>query len=211
MIIKDLMSCGRETKHRIRELEASDGSDLVELEFLKRKLEVLNELQKFVTSGDWTRKASREKYIALVRSKFDYKLIAERFNTTRESLDVFAVRQDKRLRAAIGKALCLIEQNRIEEGLDCFYAAAGEFSDRELEYRVSDLLPKTLKKDSFLMSECLEEVEILRSLLRTNVCKRLNGADSGKLGYLVFLLQSEDNTFREQRMELIRKLRKKDS
>ena len=165
MIIKDLMSCGRETKHRIRELEASDGSDLVELEFLKRKLEVLNELQKFVTSGDWTRKASREKYIALVRSKFDYKLIAERFNTTRENLDVFAVRQDKRLRAAIGKALCLIEQNRIEEGLDCFYAAAGEFSDRELEYRVSDLLPKTLKKDSFLISECLEEVEILRSLL----------------------------------------------
>ena len=95
--------------------------------------------------------------------------------------------------------------------MDCFYAATGEFSDRELEYRVSDLLPKTLKKDSFLISECLEEVEILRSLLRTNVCKRLNGADSGKLGYLVFLLQSEDNTFREQRIELIRKLRKKDS
>lgn len=211
MTIKDLINCGKETKHRLIELEASDCPACEELELIRRKMNALKELQSYVFSGNWTRKASREKYIALIRSKFDYKLIADRFNTTRESLDVFAVRQDKRLKGFIGEALQLIELNRIYEGLDCFYTATGEFSDREFSYKASELLPEVQKKDSFLVSECAAEIEILRSIMRSSVEKRLNGGDLEKLGYLVFLLRSEDSTFKEQRSELIRKLRKKDS
>lgn len=150
-------------------------------------------------------------YIALVRSKFDYKMIAERFNTTRESLDVFAARQNKRLKRAIGGALRQIEQNRLEEGLDRFYAQTGEFSATEIDYRVSELLPEMSQKNSFLLSDCGEEVEILRSLMKSNMQKRLNGADCDKLSYPVFLLNTEEEAFRQQRAELIGKLRKKDS
>lgn len=111
----------------------------------------------------------------------------------------------------IGEALWLIEQDRIEEGLDCFYAATGEFSEGEFDYRVSELLPKTSQKDSFLVSECGEEVDILRSLMKSNVQKRLNSADLEKLSYLVFLLNTKEEAFRQQRTELIGELRKKDS
>lgn len=211
MIIKDLKDCGRRTKNRLRELEAADVPDTAELEFLRRKTAAIRELQNYVQYGDWTRKASREKYFALFKSRFDYKLIAERFNTTRESLDVFAARQDKYLAAVIGEPLRLIEQDRIEEGLDCFYAATGEFEEGEFDYRVLELLPKTSQKDSFLVSDCAEEVKILRSLTKSDMQKRLNGADCGKLSYLVFLLNTKDEAFRQQRAELIRKLRKKDS
>lgn len=192
MIIKDLMNCGKETQNRLRELEAEGVSDTAEHELLRRRLTALRELQNYFRSGDWTRKASREKYLALFISKFDYKLIAERFNTTRESLDVFAARQNKRLERIIGAALQLIEQDRIEEGIDCFYAATGEFSAGEFDYRVSELLPKMPQKDSLLVSDCAEEVRILSSLMKSNVQKRLNGADLGKLSYLVFLLNTKE-------------------
>lgn len=211
MIIKDFENCYEVTFYRLKMLEDSSGAEPEELEFIRRKMAALNELKQFILRGKWTRETSLKKYIALVRSKFDYKLIAERFDTTRESLDVFAVRQDKRLKGFIGEALQLIELNRIDEGLDCFYSAAGIFSDREFDYRVSELLPEMRKKDSFLVSECKEEVELLRSLLRTNVSKRLNGADLYKLGYLVFLLHTNDDMFMKQKRELIAELRKKDS
>ena len=99
----------------------------------------------------------------------------------------------------------------IEEGLDSFYAATGEFSEGEFNYRVSEMLPKTLQKDSFLVSDCTEEVGILRSLMMSEVKKRLNGADLDKLSYLMFLLNTKEEAFRKQRTELIGKLRKKDS
>ena len=177
----------------------------------KSKLSALRQLWSYVRKGNWTRAASREKYLALVKSEFDYKLIAERFNTTRESLDVFATRQNKRLERTIGGALRMIEQDRIEEGLDCFYAVTGEFSEGEFDYRVSELLPKTSQKDSFLVSDCTEEVGILRSLMKSEVKKRLSGADLDKLSYLVFLLNTKEEAFRQQRAELVGTLRKKDS
>lgn len=211
MIIKDLKDCGKETQHRLREIEASGISDTAEIDFLRRKAAALRELQRYVQFGDWTRKASREKYLALFSSKFDYKLIAERFSTTRESLDVFATRQNKRLERTIGAALQLIEQDRVEEGLDSFYAATGEFSEGEFNYCVSDMLPKASQKDSFSVSDCAEEVNILRSLMKSNIHKWLNGTDCDKLSYLVFLLNTKEEAYRRQRTELIGKLRKKDS
>lgn len=209
MIIQDLKKCGAETQRRLRELESTGVSDSADLELLRRKMAVLRELQSYVLNGDWTRKASREKYIALVKSKFDYKLIAERFNTTRESLDVFAARQNKRLEAVIGAALRLIEQDKLEEGLDNFYSLSGVFSAAEFDFKPLELLPDTSQKDSYLVSDCAEEVEILRSLMKSNISKRLNGADCGKLSYLMFLLNSEDSAFSEQKKELVRELRKR--
>lgn len=211
MIIQELIDCGKKTQRRLRELEVAGVSDTAELDFLRRKMAALRELQNYVYNGDWTRKASREKYIELVKSKFDYKLTAKRFNTERECLNVFATRQNKRLERTIGEALRLIEQDRIEEGLDRFYAATGEFSAGEFEYRVSEMLPKMSQKDSFLVSECSEEINILRSLMKSNVNKCLNSADCGKLSYLVFLLNTKEEAFRKQRADLIGELRNKDS
>lgn len=211
MIIKDLKDFSNKTQHRLRELEAAGVSNTAEIDFLRRKAAALRELQRYVQFGDWTRKASREKYLALFSSKFDYELTAANFNTTRECLNVFATRQNKRLERTIGGALQLIEQDRIEDGLDCFYAATGEFSEGEFDYRVSEMLLQTSQKDSFLVSECGEGITILRSLMKSNVQKRLNGADLDKLSYLVFLLNTKEEAFRKQRTELIGELRKKDS
>ncbi len=210
MIVKELNDYAAEITCRLRELKNTGCSDSDECAFLRRKKAALRELHNYVLSGNWTRKASREKYNALVNSGFDYKLIAQRFNTTRESLDVFAARQNKRLSTVIGEAFRLIEQDRIEEGLESFYSLSGVFSPQEFDYKPLELL-EPQKKDSFLISDCSEEVVILRSLMKSEVKKRLNGADSEKLSYLVFLLNSEDSAFAEQRAELIGLLRKKDS
>lgn len=47
--------------------------------------------------------------------------------------------------------------------------------------------------------------------MRYNIQKRLNGVDLDKLSYLVFLLNTKEKAFQQQRAELIRELRKKDS
>ena len=211
MIIRELQSLGKETKHRLRELEQSGTPDPAEHALLKRKLDALNELQKYVVSGDWTRKTSRDKFVALIRSTFDYKLIAKRFHTTEASLNVFASRQDKRLQNVMGEALSLIYTDCIEEGLSSFYIKAGIISAKEFEYRVSEMLPKGENKDRFLIIECGEEVEVLRSLMKENLRKWLDGADCAKLAYLIFLLGTEDTEYQRQRRDLICELRKKDS
>lgn len=162
-------------------------------------------------SGEWTRESSRKKFAALVKSKFDYELTAKRFNTTRASLNVFVARQDKRLERIIGEALSLIEQDRIDEGLKSFYFQSGVFSLNEFDYKPLDMLPDTPQKDSFMVSDCTEEVRILRSLMKSELQSRLNSVDSGKLSYLVFLLNTKEEAFLMQRAELVDKLRKKDS
>lgn len=57
MIIKDLKNCSNETQRRLRELEAAGVSDTAEIDFLRRKVAALRELQRYVQFGDWTRKA----------------------------------------------------------------------------------------------------------------------------------------------------------
>ena len=207
MIIRDLENLYKETKHRLRELEQSDTPNSAEHDLLKQKMAALNELKKYVVSGDWTRPVSREKFVDLIKSKFDYKLIAKRYNTTRESLDVFVSRQDKRLHAVIGEALSLIPIDRIEEGLSSFYANAGIISAKEFDYRVSELLPIGENKDSFLVSDCGGEVEILRFLMRNNMQEWLgSGTYRTKLAYLIFLLGTEDLEYQQQKKELVCKL-----
>ena len=209
MIVKRLIECGKQTKHKLQELEQAQKKDSSEYVMLSRKMAVLSEIQEYLFHGDWTRESSREKYIALVRSKWDYKLIAERYQTTRESLDVFASRQDKRLQRTIGGALDLIEVGYIEEGLARFYVDSGALSVKEFTYSMRDLLPQAEKKDSFSIEECSYEVELLQSITRQNVQECLNGADSDKLAYLMFLLETKETAYQQQKRELVAEILKK--
>ena len=210
MIVKRLIECGKQTKHKLQELEQAQKKDSSEYAALSRKMAVLSEIQEYLFHGDWTRESSREKYIALVRSKWDYKLIAERYQTTRESLDVFASRQDKRLQCTIGGALDLIEIGYIEEGLARFYADSGTLSKQGFTYSMRDLLPPAEKKDSFTVSDCYDEMKILRSIRRSNINEWLNHADRDKLAYLMFLLETDDPAYRQQKRELVTEIVKKD-
>ena len=210
MVVKRFIECGKQTKQMLKEFEQAQKKDSSEYAALSRKMAVLSEIQGYIYHGDWTRESSREKYIALVRSKWDYKLIAERYQTTRESLDVFATRQDKRLQRTIGGALDLIEIGNIEEGLARFYADSGTLSKQEFTYSMRDLLPAAEKKDSLTVSDCPEEVEVLRSICRSNVQEWLSDADYEKLAYLMFLLETDDPAYQQQKRELVAEIVKKD-
>lgn len=209
MVVKRFIECSKQTKQRLKELEQAQKKDSPEYEFLSRKKAVLREIQDYLNYGDWTRQSSREKYIALIRSKWDYKLIAKRYDTDRACLDVFASRQDKRLQRAIGGALDLIDVGYIEEGLARFYADTGTMSVKEFTYSMSDLLPAAQKKDSFSVADCSEEVEVLRSIRRSNVQEWLNGADCDKLAYLIFLLETKEPVYQQQKRELVAEIIKK--
>ena len=210
MIAKKLKELGRHLQDKLNKLAVDHEKDSAEFELTKRKLSALLELKKYYLEGDWTRESSREKYIALVRSDYDYKLIAKRYDTDRACLDVFASRQEKRLKHTIGGALDLIEAGYIEEGLARFYADSGTLSKQEFTYSMRDLLPAAEKKDSLTVSDCPEEVEVLRSICRSNVQEWLSDADFDKLAYLMFLLETDDHAYQQQKRELVAEIVKKD-
>lgn len=207
MVIKDFMDELRNTILTIKNSECSENSDNDEMDFQRRKLAALKEIRQYIKCGDWTRTASREKFMALVQSDFDYNLIEKRYKTSRACLDVFVHRQNDRLERIIGGALTLISLNRIDEGMFSFYANAGVISARDFGYKVEELLPVGVKSDSLLVYDCGSEVNILRSLMKSNVQKLLDSADSEKLAYLVFLLKTKDKVYLQQKAELIGKLR----
>lgn len=211
MIIKKFIECGKQTKQKLKELEQTQKKDSPEYRFLSRKMAVLIDIHEYIYHGNWTRESSREKYIALIRSKWDYNLIAARYDTSRASLDVFVSRQEKRLKRTIGGALDLIEIGYIEEGLARFYADSGTMSKQEFTYSMRDILPVAQKKDSFSVADCAEEVEILCALRRRSIQKRLNRADYDKFAYLMFLLETKDTVYQQQKRELIAEIVKKDS
>ena len=210
MIIKKFIECGKQTKQKLKELEQTQKKDSPEYRFLSRKMAVLIDIHEYIYHGNWTRESSREKYIALIRSKWDYNLIAARYDTSRASLDVFVSRQEKRLKRTIGSALVLIEIGYIEEGLARFYADSGTLSKQEFTYSMRDLLPKAEKKDSFTVSDCPDEVKVLRSIRRSNINEWLNHADRDKLAYLIFLLETDDPAYQKQKRELVAEIVKKD-
>lgn len=209
MFAKRMKEYIKELKDKLIRLAEAQEKDSEEYLHMNRQMAALNELKRYYFNGDWTRKSSREKYIALVRSNYDYKLIAERYKNDRASLQVFASRQDKRLYKAIGGAFELIIAGYIEEGLARFYADSGTMSKQEFTYSMSDLLPVAHKKDSFSVADCLEEVEILCALRRRSIQKRLNRADYDKLAYLMFLLEAKDPVFQQQKRELVAEIIKK--
>lgn len=207
MVIKDFMDELRNTIMTIKKSKCSGNADNDEIDFQRRKLAALKEIRQYIKYGDWTRTASREKFMELVQSDFDYKLIEKRYKTSQACLDVFVYRQNDRLKRIIGGALTLISLNRIDEGMTLFYANAGIISARDFGYKVEDLLPVGVNSDSFLVSDCDAEVGLLRSLMRSNVQKLLDSADKDKLAYLVFLLNTKDKAYSQQKAELIGKLR----
>ena len=207
MIIKKFLDELRNTMMTIDKLEHTPNIEIGKIELQRRKLAALREIRQYIKYGDWTRTASREKFMALVQSDFDYKLIEKRYKTSQACLDVFVHRQNDRLERIIGGALTLISLNRIDEGMTLFDANAGSISARDFGYKVEDLLPEGVKSDSLLVYDCGSEVRLLRSLMRSNVQKLLDSADKDKLAYLVFLLNTKDKMYSQQRAELIGKLR----
>lgn len=211
MFIKDLHTQYQSVKHNLEQLSNADKKDAPTYQNAAKTKNALNVLNTYIVTGDWTREESRKKFVAWIRSKYDYKFTAEQFNTSRESLDVFISRQDKRLNEIMGEALMLICQGRIDEGLCSFYAKSGTVSAHEFDYRISDLLPKPAKKDSIFLDECGQEIYLLQMLMRKEMQDWLSDADSERMAHLLYILGSSDPIDAKQKKELIKLLLKKDS
>lgn len=211
MFIKDLLNRYKATKLIIQELANADQTDSFDYTNAVKTMNALKELKDFIINGNWTRDESRKKFVAWIKSHFDYKLTAERFDTSRESLDVFISRQDKRLSKLMGEALALISQGRVDEGLCSFYAKSGIISAHEYQYRITDLLPQPEKNSDVDLCDCSQEIYLLQMLMRKEMQDRLSDADTDCMAHLLFLLGSSDPTYAKQKKELIQLLLKKDS
>ncbi len=209
MFIKQFQIQCQDIKTVLQKLSEANMKDSTDYLKAVRVRNAYKELNDYIINGDWTRKESRDKFVAWIKSKYDYELISKRFNTRRDSLDVFISRQDKRLNNIMGEALGLILQGRINEGLVSFYAKSGKLSAYEYDYRITDLLPKPEKKDSVYLKDCAQEIFLLQSLQRKEMIEWLSDADTDRLAHLMFLLNTDDPAYAKQKKELVRLILKK--
>lgn len=71
---------------KLSEANMKDSTDYLKAVRVRNAYKELND---YIINGDWTRKESRNKFVAWIKSKYDYELKSKRFNTRRDSLDVF--------------------------------------------------------------------------------------------------------------------------
>lgn len=202
MLVKELMKYGQAVSQRLRETNNPD--EVIRLKALSK---ALNMLLRYIYDGDWARESTREKMKMFIRSKFDYKYVCSACNTSRECLDVFLSRQEKRLIGIIGKPFELICKGEIEEGMRLFGSATGAVSiKREICYNTTEILPEPKIKEGLTIGECGKEIAFLRNISKAALKEQLNGCDTEKLSHLLFLIGSKEDNYKAQKCELVQKI-----
>ena len=145
---------------------------------LQEKMRLIIEMIRYIRHGEWTRKSSREKFNAWIKSGFDTDVICKCYNTTRASLDVFIHRQNRRLESYLSEAFELIKIDRLQEARVSFYARTHCVqADNLFGYRLIELLPKASLEQWFQLDECREEILLLRRLMKNNLGNRIKSLD----------------------------------
>lgn len=200
MFIKNLFSYIRMVKESNANVIAK--GDVITAEEQER-MNLLHDMLGYIKSGNWTRASSRQKYVDWLKSKFDNKFICSKYGTDSACFSVFLNRQNHRIEAILEEPYNLLRSNNIREAYVCFYQKTGTISlQAELSYNCLELLPEGSDKDSYLLCECREEIEIIKNLLKSSVKSEISFADQSKLAYIIFLLGSNDPQYSLEKRQL---------
>lgn len=198
LIFKKLSNAVKETNTKLAMYK--DGSTDKEVEY--RKQAALDELVKYTKSYAWMkRRDAIEKVQAVLKSKYDYKLVSEHFHVSSNSLQVTMSYASKLLEDKIGaNTIDLILIGEIDNAMLQFRAGAGVVSlDALLVSGVTAMLPKTEKSLYLSVVGCEEELNFIRGLTVVKVAKELSGLDSSKLAFLRYILGSSDSRYARER------------
>lgn len=165
----------------------------------EKRLQLLMQLVSYVNSYEWlSHEKIREKVKCFLKSRYDYRLVAEQFGLPISNVHKCISYASDRLRKRIGGVLTLICSNHLVD------------AERELAMVTGGVDPSALfvrgileridcKKDAGIdLATCKREISFLSYFTNRNIDTLVESIDTKKLGHLLYVLVNSDSTYPER-------------
>lgn len=199
----------KELENAVKITQANLNNDNIEGDLRKLELQKLNALMEiviFVKELSWLKQEkAKEKMNFLLTTKFNYKEAQKKYNTSKNAIEVFVSYAQKKLIDIIGKdTIKLILQGDIDFAMSHFRTINNQ-SNQINEWFLAGLtefLPKP-DKNSFLLEECRNELLLIGRLSYFNIKEMFRTINNQKLAHLLYILNSTDGKFADEKEVLI--------
>lgn len=197
-----LTSISSELRAIENELRLSSLSDDRTRLLVKQK-SALREVVSYIKRGTWTRSSkSVKKLLYILRYGYDSAVVT--YECSNNSLYVFMNRQESLIKKAIGSdTLDLIMSGDVERGMEQYSYMTGKINiEAELLPTVIDYLPEGTPNDNYSLSDCENEITLLKRYCRLTLFRLTNNIDRDKMAYITWLIDNKDNSTLDQRIQL---------
>ena len=206
LFIKMFLDYRKSVIARLNELKLAKQTNTQEYSHLILVMTRVNQMSDYITSGDWSRKTTRDKYVFWIRCGFNYVLTANKFKTTEESLRVLVSRADAAIAKVMKKPLEQIMGGNVNDGWVEFNFNRNRLDINELFGRpilVASPNPSALNQ-CYSLDDCKNEIKFMRTYNSYEIRKQLDSLDGQKMSYLIALGSLNDPAYREERKKLIK-------
>ena len=206
LFIKMFLDYRKSVIARLNELKLSKQTNTQEYSHLILVLTRVNQMSDYITSGDWARKTTRDKYVFWIRCGYNYVLTANKFKTTEESLRVLVSRADTALSKIMKKPLEHIMSGNVNDGWVEFNFNRNRLDINELFGRpilAATPNPAALNQ-CYSLDDCKSEIKFMKTYNSYEIRKQLESLDEQKMSYLIALGSLNDPAYLEERKKLIK-------
>ena len=165
-----------------------------ELALLDEEMAALKEISNFIKEGKWLKKSTAVDRL-LYTLRHGVPKAAEYFGCTKENLRSTLTNYSKKLEGIIGSdTIDIILNGNPQGGLMQFYFGSNIFSvDKILMNAASEYMPAPKYNPDFRVSDCINEIKLLRICSDAYMKSVLERINMDKLSYILYVL-TENNS-----------------
>jgi len=195
-----------DNEYQLTKMKLQSSTDPEELRFEARKLELLQTFLSYMESLAWMKhRQTKEKVKAYLKSNFQYRAVAEKLGISLNSLQVSVSYAAKKLEEKLGAALQLVKEGDLEAAERAFLVAIGRKNPSDLFLSgLADVLPEADEISDVDLTECSEELKLLRFFTIGHVQKLVGKYDVRKIKQLLYIILSQDPVYIRERDILLR-------
>jgi|GEM_PF-2943943 len=194
LIFREIEDLVAEVKGRVATLGGESDLSLEE-----RRLQLLMRMVSYVNSYEWlSHHKIREKVACFLRSRYNYRLVAEEFGLPLSSVHKSISYASDRLRRRIGGVLALIRSGQLDDAERELVLVTGAVDPSSLFVRgiLENFKPK---KDAGVdLASCQREIRFLSHFTTRNMDRILSKIDTNKLSHVLYVLLKSDVTYPER-------------
>lgn len=199
LIFKQLENAILSVNQNIRSLEKNSEQSVELVQYEIKKLECLTLILKYVRSYKWAKHtALKHRVDTFLKNNYDYNKACIQLGISKSNLEKSISYANKVLKNKIGtNTIKMILADNLYEGILNFRRSTNSINIYNLfPDNILNLLPEAPSSPlPFKLNECIQEVEFLYSITKSNLAKEINSKNKDKLAYLLYLLSSNNSFY----------------
>ncbi|MFT9485762.1 MAG: hypothetical protein ACH0QD_00055 [Tepidibacillus sp.] len=194
LVFREIEELAAEVKSKIATL--GDESDLP---FEARRLQLLMRLVSYVNGYGWLRQEKiREKVRFFLRSRYNYRAVAEKFGLPLSRVHKTVSYASERLRRRIGGVLSLIRSGNLDDAERELAMVTGAVDPSSLFVRGILERFKPVKDTGVDLAACQREISFLSYFSTRNIERVVGKVDARKVNHVLYVLLTGDATYPER-------------